>query len=440
MKRSRIFIGIIIFIIIISSTIYVRHWKSINDVDSSLTDSLLIADFPPIPPPSRLYGFVKDSFIIEHNIVGRNQNLATILLSQNIEYNIIHQLAENSKDVFDVRKIKTGNSYSMFFGKDSVQTPQYFVYEIDCTDYLIMDLTGLNKVTRQQKPIEVIRKGSSGIITSSLWNTISHNNLSPMLAIELSDIYAWTVDFFGIEKGDNFHVIYDESFVDGESIGVSTIHAVLFNHHGQPFYAFRYNQDSTWSFFDDKGLSLKKAFLKAPLKFSRISSRFSHNRFHPVLKISRPHHGVDYAAPQGTPVYAIGAGHIIHRGWDPKGGGNYIKIKHNSIYTTVYMHLSGFAKGISKGGNVQQGELIGYVGKTGLATGPHLDFRVYKSGTPVDPLKIDAPPVDPIKKDKMPEFLDFINPLKMKLDSLKTNMTNNKLQVTVKPAKDSISL
>ncbi len=421
MPMKKIIIALIALIIIIAaSTLYIKKWKSVNDVDKSITDSILIADFP--GPPSRLYGFIEDSFIIERNFIGRNQNLASILLPHKIDYSAIHQLALNSNEVFDVRKIKSGNKYSLFFNKDSVKTPAYLVYEIDNTDYVVMGLTGENIVTRHQKPINTIRKTGEGIITSSLWNAMSQNNLNPMLAIELSEIYAWTVDFFGIEKGDNFKVIFDESYVEGTSIGISTVIAAKFIHREKIYYAFRYQEDSTMamSFFDDKGLSLRKAFLKSPIKFARISSRFSHNRFHPILKISRPHHGVDYAAPQGTQVFSIGDGRVTNRGWDPKGGGNYIKITHNSVYSTVYMHLSGFADGVSKGGPVKQGQLIGYVGKTGLATGPHLDFRVYKNGSPVDPLKIEAPPVEPIKKENMTGYLEFIAALKSELDTPNT--------------------
>ena len=434
MKKTLLTLGILL-LIIIASTLYIRHWKSVNDLDQALTDSLSMIDIPLPPPPARLYGFIEDSFHIERDLVGRNQNLASILLAHNVDYPVIHQLAQNSREVFDVRKIRTGNKYAIFASKDTVSVPAYFVYEIDNTDYIIMSLTDSLKVTRHQKPIEIIRKLGSGVITSSLWNTINENNLSPMLAINLSEIYAWTVDFFGIEKGDNFRVIYDEAYVEGVSIGEITIQAALFNHHGQPCYAFRFKEDSTWSYFDAEGLSLRKAFLKAPLKFSRISSRFSHSRLHPVLKIRRPHHGVDYAAPMGTPVYALGDGRITHRGWDPKGGGNYIKIKHNSVYTTVYMHLSGFAKGITKGQTVSQGQLIGYVGKTGLATGPHLDFRVYKNGSPIDPLKIEAPSVDPVREENIPRYLEFIESYKSDLDKIKPASE----QTTTQAQADSVS-
>jgi murein DD-endopeptidase MepM/ murein hydrolase activator NlpD len=174
------------------------------------------------------------------------------------------------------------------------------------------------------------------------------------------------------------------------------------------FYAFQFEQDNTMSYFDENGNSLRKAFLKAPLRFSRISSKFSNSRFHPVLKIRRPHHGIDYAAPAGTPVLAIGDGVIIKKGYQKNGGGRYLKIKHNSIYTTVYMHFSRYSKGMNQGAYVKQGDVIGYVGSSGLATGPHLDFRFYKNGTAVDPLKIKAPPVEPVKKQNIEQFEELI--------------------------------
>ncbi|MCF6357955.1 MAG: M23 family metallopeptidase [Draconibacterium sp.] len=226
----------------------------------------------------------------------------------------------------------------------------------------------------------------------------------PMLALELSDIFAWTIDFFAIQKGDRFRVIYDERFVDSTSIGIGEIYAVEFDHYGEPNYAFIFDQNNRLDYFDEKGKSLRKAFLKAPLKFSRISSRFSNSRMHPVLRIRRPHHGIDYAAPKGTPVMSIGDGTVIARAYQRRGGGNYLKIKHNSVYTTTYMHLNGFAKGVTTGSRVKQGQVIGYVGSTGLATGPHLDFRVHKNGSPVDPLKVKAPPVEPVKEENLARY------------------------------------
>jgi murein DD-endopeptidase MepM/ murein hydrolase activator NlpD len=345
-----------------------------------------------IKPVKMLYGLPTDSFIIENNTVKRNEFLASILVKYNIPYAKIGQIALESKSIFDVRKIKVGNPYRIFLDNDSLHTPRYFAYEIDKINYVVYSLQDSLTITKGQKEVTKVSKTATGIITSSLWNAMTENNTNPILALELSDIYAWTVDFFGIEKGDYFKVMYTEDYVDSVSVGISSIKTALFHHRGESFYSFYFQEDSlTYNYFDEKGKSLRKAFLKAPLKFSRISSRFSHSRYHPVLKIRRPHHGIDYAAPKGTHVFSIGDGRITAKGYQARGGGNYIKIKHNSVYSTVYMHLNGFARGLNQGDKVKQGQLIGYVGSTGLSTGPHLDFRVFKNGKPINPLKVKAP-------------------------------------------------
>lgn len=379
-----------------------------------------------IPEPVLKFGLPIDSFSVESATIKRNQNLSDILSKQGVSYQTIDAIARKSKPIFDVRKLKRGNNYHFFNSTDSLHTPQYFVYEIDAIDYVVYELNDSLAIYKGAKPINYELKTASGVINSSLWNTMTDNDLNPILAIELSEIYAWTIDFFGIQKGDNFRVIYEESYVDSVSVGIHAIHACLFEHGGDNFYAFEFEQDSTLSFFNERGESLKKAFLKAPLKFSRISSRFSNSRYHPVLKIRRPHHGIDYAAPTGTPVFSIGDGVITRKGYQAAGGGNYMYIKHNSVYTTCYMHLHNFAKGMAPGVRVRQGQLIGYVGKTGLATGPHLDFRVFRNGSPMDPLKVEAPPVEPIKDSLMASYT-----------LLKDSLTNELLQIPF--ATDSIS-
>ncbi len=358
----------------------------------------------PIPEPVLLFGLPVDSFIIETEPILRNQNLSDILVKKNISYQTIDQLARKSKPIFDVRRIKHKNHYHFFLKNDSLKTPAYFVYEIDNTDYVVYELQDSLHIYTGRKPITTELKTASGTIKSSLWNALVENNINPVLAIELSQIYAWTIDFFGIQRGDQFRIIYEEQFVDSISVGVGEIYACQFHHMNQDYYAFLFEQDSTLSYFDDQGKSLKKAFLKAPLEFSRISSRFSNSRYHPVLKIRRPHHGIDYAAPTGTPVQSIGDGVVTRKGYQRGGGGNYLYIKHNSVYTTCYMHLHGFAKGIATGTRVKQGQLIGYVGSTGLSTGPHLDFRVFRNGSPMDPLKVEAPPVEPVYDDNLAAF------------------------------------
>ncbi len=359
---------------------------------------------PPAPPVLK-YGLPVDSFLLEAGTVKPNQHLSNILGRYNIDLVTIDKIAKKSKTVFDVRKIKSGNMYTLFLSSDSLHEAKYFVYEDSPTEYFVYELFDTLSVYKGLKNVQARMRKSQGVIETSLWNTMNDNNLDPMLALDLSDIYQWTIDFYAIQKGDRFRVIYDELFVDSVSIGIGAIYAVEFDHYGEEIYAFRFNQDDQLDYFDDKGQSLRKAFLKAPLKFSRISSRFSNSRLHPVLRIRRPHHGVDYAAAKGTPVMSIGDGTVIARAYQRRGGGNYVKIKHNSVYTTTYMHLSGFAKGIATGKRVKQGQIIGYVGATGLATGPHLDFRVYKNGTAVDPLKVKAPPVEPVKEENLPRYV-----------------------------------
>ena len=357
-----------------------------------------------IPEPKLLYGLPADSFHIEESTVLRNQNLSDILIDRGVSAPDVDQVAKNSVSVFDVRKMKAGNRYTVFYSKDATRTPQYLVYENNSVDYYIYSLTGSLKVTASKHEVISKRQTVSGVINSSLWNAMTENNISPLLAVELADIYAWTIDFFAIQKGDRFTVVYDEDFVGGESIGLRKIYSASFTQAGATFYAIRFTQEEGDGFFDEKGNSLRKAFLKAPLKISRISSRFSNNRMHPVLRIMRPHHGVDYAAATGTPVYTIGDGVIIQKSYQPAGGGNFVKIKHNSVYTTTYMHLSKFASGIRTGSRVRQGEVIGFVGATGLASGPHLDFRVYMGGTAVDPLKMKSEPAEPVKVANLSKF------------------------------------
>ncbi len=359
-----------------------------------------------IPEPELLYGFPVDSFHVEENTIDRNQSLSDILLARGVSALSIDKIARNSVAVFDTRKMREGNNYALFYSKDSTRTPLYFVYQQDAISYYAFELSSDSLLVKAgHYEVESKRKTATGIIRSSLWNTMKDNDMDPMLAIQLSDIYAWSIDFFGIQKGDYFTVIYDENFVKGESIGTGKIYAALFNSGGQDFYAIYFEQEDGQSYFDDKGQSLRKSFLKSPLKFSaRISSRFSNSRMHPVLRIRRPHHGVDYAAPTGTPVYSIGDGVITTKAYQAGGGGNYLKIRHNSVYTTSYMHLSKFASGISSGTRVKQGQLIGYVGSTGLSSGPHLDFRVFMNGIPIDPLKMKSPPAEPVSSANLERF------------------------------------
>jgi murein DD-endopeptidase MepM/ murein hydrolase activator NlpD len=254
-------------------------------------------------------------------------------------------------------------------------------------------------------------------IKSSLWADMKDAGINPVLAIRLSDIYAWSIDFFGLQKGDSFKVLYDEIYAGDKLLDIGTVHAAIFRHAGKDYYAYRFMQGDTTGYWNEVGENLQKAFLKAPLKFSRISSGFTYSRRHPVTRIVRPHTGIDYAAPKGTPVMSIGSGVVIQKGY-AGGGGHTVKIKHNATYTSAYLHLSAYGKGIAKGARVSQGQIIGYVGSTGLSTGPHLDFRIWKNNTPINPLKMESPPAQKILAGRMAEFKKQIEMVKYQTDSL----------------------
>jgi murein DD-endopeptidase MepM/ murein hydrolase activator NlpD len=402
MKRKWILILVVALVILITADyFYYYHFIPKPGEDEIVEADTLLTEKEEI----RLYDIPVDSFEIIYDIVQRNQMLLSILSNYILPEGSIPGLITQEHHAFDLRKIRAGNKYAVFLEKDSLRTLRYLVYEHTPVEYVRFSFGDTVTIDVGHKEVRQERKYSQGKITTSLWNAMIDNGINPALANELSDIYAWTIDFFGLQPADSFSVVYDEQYVDSISVGLGRIHAAYFNHAGTDFYAIPFVQDSVESYYDIEGQSLRKTFLKAPLRFSRISSRFSNSRLHPILKIRRPHHGVDYAAPAGTPVVAIGDGKVIKasRGYN-KGGGNMIKIKHNSVYSTAYLHLSGFATGIKSGVYVNQGDVIGYVGTTGLSTGPHLDFRFYKNGKAIDPLKVKAPPVEPVHQENLIAF------------------------------------
>jgi len=353
-----------------------------------------------------------DSLEIESYAVKRNENLSDILSKNHVEYKDILTLVNRSKDIFNVRKIRKGNTYHILKSEDSIKQTEYMIYEKNRVDYVVFQFKDSIQVWEGKKEVRRVLDTVSGRVESSLWMALYEKHINPQLALELSDIYSWTIDFFGIQKGDSFKVYFEHLVVDKDTIGIGQIYAANFRHYNEDYQAYYYVQDSIGEYFDENGNSLRKTFLKAPLRYSRISSGFSNSRYHPVLKIYRPHHGVDYAAPSGTPVHTIGDGVVIKKGYQKNGGGNYIKIKHNANYTTVYMHLRGFAKGMHVGKRLKQGELIGYVGATGLATGPHLDFRVFRNGVAINPLKIKSEPARPVDSANLNEYHQLIDSLK----------------------------
>ncbi len=373
------------------------------------------------------YGIVLDSMEVIRDVVKRNEFLADILLKYDVDYAKINAISKIPDSVFNVRKIKRGNHYSILCTRDSLKKVKYFIYEENPMSFVVFELGDSVRVHRGNKEIELLEIEAFGIIESSLWNAMIDNDTDPNLANELSEVFAWIIDFFDIKKGDYYKVIYEKMMVDGEYIGLGKIRAAMFHHNGEDYYAFYFVQDSLGDYFDLNGGSMRRTFLKAPLRFRRISSGFSYRRFHPILKIYRPHTGVDYAADYGTPVHSVGDGVVVKKGWT-KQGGRRIQIKHNGYYSTAYLHLSAYAKGLHIGSKIKQGDVIGYVGQSGLATGPHLDFRFYKNGKPINPLKVKSPPAEPIDST----YLDLFNKAKAEWMAKLENMGDNVVAVNKK--------
>lgn len=348
-------------------------------------------------------GFCTDSFDLVEGAL-RNGEIFTGLMSRlGMSPSDAMALVSASAPVFDPKKLRAGNSWQAYYSADSTgNTLRYLVYDIDRTNLTVFRCTEPFSAMKVTKPVSHTRKFSDVAISSSLWNDMRAAGAHPMLIVHLEDIYGWTVDFFSLQKGDRFRVIYDETSCDGEVIDIDTIYFAVFDRGDKSFPAIMIDRgDGGNRYWNEKGESMRKAFLKAPLRFSRISSGFSYHRKHPVSGKVKAHTGVDYAAPTGTPVMSIGDGTVVSRGWGG-GGGNTVKIRHNSVYTTAYLHLSRYASGLKVGDRVRQGDIIGYVGSTGVSTGPHLDFRVWKNGTPINPLKMESPSAEPLPEALRP--------------------------------------
>lgn len=356
-----------------------------------------------VQEPTLLFGIPSDSFSIIKGHIRPNRFLSDIVEEYGITAGEIDQLVKNSAGVFDVKDLRAGHNYTILADNDSIARLRYLIYEHEPSLLFIFSFNDSLNITPFRYQSRSIIKFASVTIESSLWEAMISGGIDPEVAVELSDIFAWTVDFFGLQKGDRFKVVYEERYIAEESVGIGRIFAAEYTGSGVIIPAIPMIQDGKESYYDSEGNSLRKAFLKAPLRFSRISSRYSSGRMHPVLRIVRPHFGVDYAAPVGTPVFSIGDGKVTSADIEGESG-RIVRIRHNSVYSTAYLHLSSFGKGISAGAMVRQGDIVGYVGNSGLSTGSHLDFRFYKNGYAVDPLKVEAPAVEPVKEENREKF------------------------------------
>ena len=355
------------------------------------------------PPRQVLYGMVVDSLLVIEDKIKRNQNLAEILSPYNVSHQVIHKLAKISDGIFDVRKIRANQKYTLICRPDSLKTAEAMVYEPNPIEYVVFNLRDSVFVEKRAREVKTEEKELVGEIEYSLAVTMDELGVTPQLTNDFVDVFAWQIDFFRLQKGDRFKVIYEEKLVDGQPIGIGDIKAVYFNHFGNDYYGIRYDQGNGPDYFDDDGKSLRKALLKYPLKFTRISSRYSGRRFHPVQKRWKAHRGTDFAAPKGTAIRSVGDGIVVEARYG-KYNGNYVKIRHNATYSTQYLHMSKIAKGMKPGIKVKQGQTIGYVGSTGLATGAHLCYRFWKNGVQVDALKVDLPSAEPIEPEKLSAY------------------------------------
>lgn len=367
--------------------------------------------------PQRLYGLNVEKYTIIEDKVKRNQFLSDILSSYNVPVKLINQVAALPRHVFDVRKIVPDKKYTVFCETDSITRAKAFVYEPNPIDYIIFNFDDSLRVEVCQRDIEVVEKSIAGVIESSLSSTIFEMGISHELTNKFVDIFAWQVDFQRLQKGDIFKLVYEEVQVEGKSIGIRQINGIYFEHFGSPYYAIPFDQGSGIDYYDDNGKSLRKALLKYPIEFTRISSRYSGKRFHPVQKIFKAHLGTDFAAPTGTPIRSVGDG-IVEEAQYKSNNGNYVKIRHNATYTTQYLHMSRIEPGIRSGVRVRQGQKIGYVGSTGLATGPHLCYRFWKNGVQVDALRVDLPASEPIKKEYAQGYEETKQQIKLMLDAI----------------------
>ncbi|KAA5541217.1 peptidoglycan DD-metalloendopeptidase family protein [Adhaeribacter rhizoryzae] len=375
------------------------------------------------PPAPIVYGIPTDSLEIVESEVERGETVSSILGAYNISPVTIHELALKAKNIFNLKRIQPKRNYILLHTRDSAQTAQYFIYEPNEREYIIYDLRDSLQVTRHKREMQIIERELAGEIKGSLYESVLAAGGSAQLVDKLADIYAWRLNLNHMQPGDQFKLIFEEKQINGSVIGYGALKAAFFQHNGQPLYAIAFDQGNGVAYYDQDGKSFKKAFLKEPLEYSRVSSRYTMRRFHPVQKRFKAHLGTDFAAPRGTPIRSVGEGVILDAAY-ARGNGYFVKIRHNKTYTTQYLHLSKFAKGIRRGKTVQQGQTIGYVGSTGLSTGPHLCYRLWKNGKQVDALKVKLPLAEPVNRKSKKAFLAAKEEIVKRLEALNLNQPN----------------
>ena len=397
---------------VLSIFLFTACEKSKND----LAESTAIEAEPIIEQ----YGYILNDFKVIRDTIRSGDTFGDILFANGVSQDKIMQVATKFRDSFDVRKMVVGKPYVLLNSRDSINTTQVFIYEANKVDYAVVDFRDSISITNRQKPVRYEEREASGVISSSLSATMEEQNLSPYMTDQLANIYAWTINFFKLQPGDRFKVIYTEKFID-DTIpgGLKEIKAAVFEHRGKPLYAFKFNSDGAEKisgYYDEHANNLKRAFLKAPVQFSRISSRYNLNRRIKYYGYKlRPHRGTDFAAPVGTPILATADGVISkseHRG----GNGNYVKIRHSGTYETQYLHMK--ARNVKVGQHVSQGDVIGWIGMTGNTSGPHVCYRFWKHGKEVDPFQDETPFSKPLPEELRESYFAIQLPLREKLDCI----------------------
>ena len=365
------------------------------------------------------YGYDFNQYNVQSHKIKRGDTFGAILEKNGIDYPEVYTILQKIKGSVNVRKLQIGKSYTLLFTKDSVPTPKAFIYHPDALGYSVVQLRDSVFGKKVQKPIRTVELQATGVIQSSLYETMQNSGYNSMLTYFLADVYAWTIDFTRLDKGDRFKVIYTEKFVDDSiSVGIEKIKAAYFEHRGKGLYAYEFETDSIKGiidYFDDNAKNLRRAFLKAPVKFSRISSRYNLKRRIAYYGRVKPHKGTDYAAPVGTPIMATANGRVTKASYT-KGNGNYVKIRHNNTYSTQYLHMK--RRKVRVGQYVKQGDVIGWVGMTGNTSGPHVCYRFWKNGRQVDPYKQKLPEAKPISKALKKAFFAHISPVQNQLKCL----------------------
>ena len=369
------------------------------------------------------FGFTLNNYEVKKDTIDRGDSFGLILEKNELYYPKIFNIVNEVKKVFDIRRVNVGRPYTILYSKDSIRKPEYFIYQPSSIDYLVVSLGDSIYAEKKQKEVKLVEYEASGVIKSSLSETMQELGLSPLITNELSEIYAWNIDFFRLEKGDNFKILYTSKFIDDSIyIGLNRVHNSYFEHRGKPFYAIEYETDSIrgiTEYFDENGKNLRRAFLLSPVQFSRISSRYNLRRKIAYYGRVKPHYGTDFAAPVGTDIRATASGRVEKSGYT-RANGYYIKIKHNATYSTQYLHMR--KKGLKVGTQVKQGDKIGEVGMTGYTSGPHVCYRFWKNGMQVDPLKQKLPEAKPISDELRLKYLAYMEPIKYKLDNIDSNL------------------